>query len=187
MEEVWRSVKGYEGYYEVSNMGRVKSLPRKSNGVGRQYRSLSERILKPSEDKKGYLMVWLYKGKQRKTMKVHRLVAAAFIPNPLDKPQIDHINGIKDDNLSSNLRWCTGRENFHNPITYKKNAESKRGVKNHKAVGVLQYTIDGRFVKKWECMSDVKREIGIAHSHISSCCRGKRNSAGGFSWRYNGE
>ena len=184
MVEKWRPVVGYEGLYEVSNLGRVKSLPR----VEDQFygtRLTSERILKQSPDKKGYMMAWLYKNKKRATMKVHRLVAIAFIPNSECKPQIDHINAIKTDNRLCNLRWCTGKENFHNPISYRRNSDSKFGDKNHNAKSVNQFSINGDYIRTWKCINDIKRELGFNHPHISQCCSGKRNVAYGFIWRYN--
>lgn len=183
MEEIWKPINGYEGLYEVSNMGRVKSLP-KTVEQYYGYKITNERMLKQSPDRKGYMMAWLYKNKKRKTMKVYRLVANAFIPNPESKPQIDHINAINTDNRACNLRWCTGKENFHNPISYRRNSESKFGRKNHNAKSVVQLSLDGIPIRIWDCINDVKRELGFHHSHISQCCSGKRNVAYGFIWKY---
>lgn len=168
--------------YQVSNLGRVKSLFRIT--VGKKTKTLNERILKQSPDGKGYMMVWLYSNNRRKSAKVHRLVAEAFIPNSESKPQIDHINADKKDNSVENLRWCTCKENFSNPITYKKNAESKTGPLNHHSRRVKQYALDGSFIKEWGCINDACRALGFYHSHISQCCNGKRKKAYGFVWRY---
>ena len=104
--EVWKDVVGYEGLYQVSNMGNVKSV-----GYGK------ERVLKPGKDSRKYLTVSLSKSKKPKTFLVHRLVAQAFIPNPDNKPCIDHINTITTDNRVENLRWVTPKENVNNPLT----------------------------------------------------------------------
>ena len=134
MDEEWRAVKDYEGLYEVSNIGRIKSL--NYNGTGK------EGLLKQQSNHKGYKTVMLRKDNKGKTFKVHRLVAEAFIPNPENKPQIDHINCIRDDNRVENLRWVTGKENMENPLTKdkrkaiyseetkKKMSEAKKG-KSH--------------------------------------------------------
>ena len=130
------------------------------------------------------MMAWLYKNKKRNTVKVHRLVANAFIPNPDNKPQIDHINTVKDDNRVCNLRWCTEKENSNNPITAKRNGDAHRGAKSSSSVSVMQLNTNGDLVKIWECMSDIERELGFNHSHISQCCGGKKNVAYGFTWKY---
>lgn len=182
-KEIWKQIAGYEGSYEVSNFGRVRSFPKNLSLKNGGYHYVTTRILKQSPDGKGYLMVWFYKNKKRKTMKVARLVASAFLPNPENKPQVDHINGIKTDNRVENLRWVTGKENFHNPITYKRNADSKRGALNHKAKRVFQYSLSGELIKSWPCINDVERELGFNHSHIVECCKGERNKAYGYIWR----
>lgn len=183
MEEIWMPVKGYEGLYEVSSFGRVKSLP-KVVDLGRCVQHRKEKLLTPIPDGKGYLMVWLFSNCIKKMWKVHRLVAGTFLENPELKPQIDHINADKLDNRLCNLRWCTGKENFHNPISYKRNSESKFGYKNHKAKSVVQYSINGEYIKTWHCINDVKRGLGFNHPHISQCCRGQRASAYGYIWKY---
>lgn len=183
MEEIWKPIKGYEELYEVSNIGRVKGL-RKYVDVGINSHYRNEKILKQSLDGKGYMMIWLYKDKNRKTMKVHRLVAEAFISNPEKKPQIDHINANKTDNRVCNLRWCTNKENCNNEHARKRNSENNTGVRNNKARRVRQYTLNGVFVREWGYINAVKKILGIGHSHISQCCSGKRNSAGGYVWKY---
>ena len=110
--EIWKDIPGYEGLYQVSNLGRVKSLCRKSG-------EMTQHI------KKGYCVVYLYKNKMTRTLSVHRLVASAFIPNPDNKPQIDHIDRNRTNNDTSNLRWATASENCIN----KKFPTSKLGEK----------------------------------------------------------
>ena len=110
--EVWKDIKGYEGHYQVSDMGNVRSLKRNKN-------------LKPSPSNHGYLLVDLYKDGKRKMCKVHRLVAQTFIPNPENKPTVDHINTIKTDNRVSNLRWFTRKEQMmDNEITRERNVKA---------------------------------------------------------------
>ena len=114
--EIWKDIKGYEGIYQVSNFGRVKSLER----VNSRGNTVKERILKPHKTEKGYLHIVLCKDGKTKLYRVHRLVATYFIPNPENKPEVDHINGQKDDNRVENLRWVTSKENINNPTTKKK-------------------------------------------------------------------
>ena len=117
-EEIWKSIKGYEGLYEISSLGRVKSLNYRGTG--------KEKLLKNIEDYKGYLTVTLTKNGKQKQFKVHRLVAEAFIPNPEGKPCIDHINTIRNDNRIENIRWVTYEENNNNPLTKKKYSKNHR-------------------------------------------------------------
>lgn len=111
MEEIWKDIEGYEGLYQVSNLGRVKKLPT---------------ILKNSLDKQGYEVVQLVnENGKKKVLKIHRLVANAFIENTENKPQVDHINTIRNDNRVENLRWVTPKENMNNPITLLKFTNKK--------------------------------------------------------------
>lgn len=115
--EIWKDVPGYSGLYQVSNKGRIKSVERRVNGPKCNGRIVRERILKPANDSDGYKTVVLFNGKTRRTRTIHRLVALAFIPNPDEKKEIDHINAVRADNRVENLRWATRKENGTNPIT----------------------------------------------------------------------
>ena len=127
MEEIWLNIKGYEGFYQVSNQGRVKSLDREvvyPDGHKQQYKG---KILKTYIGTTGYLFVTLTVNSKAKRVRVHRLVAEAFIPNPENKPDIDHINTIRTDNRVENLRWATRSENMKNTLTRQKCSESRKG------------------------------------------------------------
>lgn len=169
--EIWKDIEDYEGKYQVSNMGRVKSLNYGRTG--------EERILKPGKDTKGYSQVGLYKNNKRKGVKVHRLVATAFIENPENKPCIDHINTIRTDNRAENLRWCTAKENNNNVLTISK----LYGANHHKARKVLQFTKDGVLIRKWDCIADAERGLGVGNN-ISQCCLGRIKTAYGYVWKY---
>ena len=199
MKEIWKDIKGYEGIYQVSSEGRVRSLDR----VEDRGRNIKGKILKPSINPYGYCVVGLFKnGTQKKNM-VHRLLAEAFIPNPDNKPEIDHINTIKIDNTvflnedgsvnydKTNLRWVTKKENMNNPLTKTKmqiNAgkpsKGKYGKKHHRSKPIIQYDKEGNFIKEWDCANDVERVLGISNKHIGSVCLGKRKSCGGYIWKY---
>lgn len=125
MEEIWKSVVDFPGY-EVSNLGRVKSLPREAKGAVKY--GITETFLKQTTNNKGYKWVNIYDGKRKRSAYVHRLVAEAFIPNPEGKPNIDHINTNPLDNRVENLRWCTQGENLKNPITEKRRMDAIRRV-----------------------------------------------------------
>lgn len=170
--EIWKDIEGYEGLYQVSNMGRVKRL--NFNNTGR------EKIMKPTSRGDSYTVVTLCKDGKKENCYVHRLVATAFIDNPENKSQIDHINAIRTDNRAGNLRWATPKENNNNVLTRLKHY----GSNNCKARKVLQFTKEGCFVRKWDCIIDAARELCTEHQHISSCCLGKRKTAHGFVWKY---
>lgn len=180
--EEWRPVVGYEGLYKVSNLGNVRSLNYNHTG--------KERILKAATNRYGYLFVDLYKDGKPKNKSIQQLVATAFILNPEGKPCVDHINTDKSDNRVENLRWCTHKENMNNPISVKKKKGEKNPFfgktgKNHPtSKPVLQFTLEGDFVREWECMSEIERELGFNHSNISKCCKGKTKTLKGFIWKY---
>lgn len=112
--ELWKDIKGLEGWYQISNIGRVKRLKKKHCNHGKTNIVVRDYILTPAIDRKGYLTVALPIDGKRKIVKVHRLVAEAFVPNPEHKAQIDHINRSVADNRVENLRWCTNKENQFN-------------------------------------------------------------------------
>ena len=168
MEE-WKDINGYEGLYQVSSFGRVKSLK-----FGK------EKILKTTTANKGYEQLSLTKNGKCKTYKVHRLVCESFIPNTENKPCIDHINTIRTDNRVDNLRWVTHTENCNNPISKTHYSKCRKGELNHNSKPIIQFSLNGEFIRKYKFMN----EIEFNHSHISDCCLGKRKTAYGFIWKY---
>ena len=179
MSEEWRDVVGYEGLYQVSSEGRVKSLERNIPHWRGGERIQKERILKPGIDRDGYLKLNLYAGGKQKNLKVHRLVCQAFHENPDNKPQVNHINEIKTDNRASNLEWATARENSNF------GTRNERVAKNRsKSVG--QYTLDGELVKIWASTMEVERQAGFHHGNICQAANGKFKQVYGFIWKYVG-
>lgn len=175
MEEIWKDVKGYEGLYQVSNLGNVKSLDKYVNGRNSK-RLVKGRILSLFDDKDGYKLVNLYKNKKIKQFRVHILVAQAFIPNPNNLPQVNHKNEIKSDNFATNLEWITLIDNCN------------YGTRNEKIrKKVNQYDIQGKYIKTWDSIIQVERELNIFHSRIIEVCRGKRKQIGGYIWKYASE
>lgn len=175
--EIWKPVVGYEGFYEVSNLGRVKSFVKDKDG----------KILKGGKHDFGYIKYSLHSIDGIKQILGHRLVAQAFISNPENKPYIDHINGITCDNRVENLRWCTQKENLNNPIFIERHIQSQMGrygVKSNNHKAIIQFDLDGNLIKKWGCAVDAANEIGIPKQSISACIKGKYKSAGGYKWEY---
>lgn len=166
MKEIWKDIVGYEGKYQVSNLGRVKSLNYGRTG--------KEKVLK-YEDNNGYLRVNLCKNCKVKHYRIHRLVAQAFIPNPDNLPVINHKNEIKTDNRVQNLEWCTSQYNS----TYN-NQHIKRGIKLKKKRACYK---NGILIKVYDSGIDTEKD-GFSLSHVSRCCQGKRNSHKGFQWKY---
>ena len=160
--ETWKAIDGYDGLYEVSDLGRVKSL-----WYGK------EKILKPQNGAPGYLQVGLHKDGQKKVLLIHRLVAEAFIPNPNNLETINHKDEVKTNNVSSNLEWMSRADN----VAYSQPRWAKRSVQMFdKSTGELLATFPS--------LMEAERVTGISRSHISKCCNGKLKSAGGYIWRY---
>ena len=162
MEEIWQDIIGYEGKYQVSNMGNVKSL--------NYHRENREKQLKPKLRKNGYLDVMLYDfNKRRKTIMVHILVSEAFIANPQYLPQVNHKDKDKTNNKVENLEWCTAKYN----VIY------SRGKK------VNQYDLNGNFIKCYDTISNATRSLRLSTKQgIICCCKGKQKTCGGFIWKY---
>lgn len=173
IEEIWKDVTGYEGIYKISNHGRIKSI----NGI------LKQSICK------GYYKVNLCKDGNIKEGKIHRLVCLAFIPNPGNKPQVNHKNGVKTDNNVENLEWSTAKENVIH--AWKNNLcrapspwKGVKGKYNHFSKPIIQMDKYGHFINEYDSATIASIETGIARQHISKCCSGTRKSAGNFIWKH---
>ena len=169
-KEYWKPVVGYEGLYEVSNWGRVKSLK-----FGK------EKILKQSKNNKGYCLVTLSKNGTHKHFQVHRLVALHFLPNPNNLPQINHKDENKTNNNVDNLEWCTNEYN-HNYGTINERI-SKSLINGKCSKIVIQYNLDGTFVREWPSTMECDRN-GFCNQNVSACCRGKLKKYKNFIWKY---
>ena len=171
--EVWKDIEGWEGEYQISNLGRVKSFKVNKNGI----------IMKPYPINSGYLLIDLMKNGVRERRLIHRLVAVAFIHNDdIDnKVIVNHIDGNKKNNTYTNLEWVTYSENSdHAYSTGLNNGEkwSKR---------VNQYDQFGNFIKSYNSLSEASNKSKVDTSDISKCCRGKKIQAGGYQWKYNND
>lgn len=164
MEEIWKTVKNFEDY-QVSNTGKVRSCKR-------------NKIKEMAQDKRyGYMRITLRKKGKSKHYQVHRLIAETFIDNPLNLKEVNHKNGIKDDNNVENLEWCSRSENEKH--CYRNNPEL------HKTSIVYQYDLQNRFIKEWNSIKEAQETLKI--NNVSACCRGVRKKAGGYIWKYKRE
>lgn len=169
-EEEWRDIKGFEGLYQVSNLGNVRRMEcdiTYNNGTVHHYK---EGIRKPNKDKDGYLYLNLWKDGKCKVGRIHKLVAETFIPNPNNYPVINHKDENKSNNRVENLEWCT--------IQY--NAEYSLGK------SVNQYTKDGIFIRSWKTITEASQYLNIDRKGISRVCMGNKGyyTCGGYIWRY---
>lgn len=167
MEEIWKDIEGYEGLYQVSNLGRVKSLRRNI-------------ILKSKIERNGYERVILSANNNTKGYSVHRLVATAFISNPNNYPIVNHKDENRANNCVNNLEWCTQKHNvnYGTGIAKRVKSQSKK---------VLQFNPDGTFVKEWESTMEIGRAMNKSQGHIVQVCNGQRKTAYGYLWKYKKE
>ena len=188
--EEWRDVVGFEGIYKISNLGRVKRLPKIVKKKDGRVVTYKEKLLSPHISR-GYYLVNLY-GRSKQLFLVHRLIAEAFIPNPNKLPFIDHINTISSDNRIENLRWCTAMENSHNPITisnraklFQKRVETgfyKNANLHRKPVEMLDE--DGNVIQRYRSIKEAADNVGVAYSAISNVCAGRARKCKKHYWRY---
>ena len=204
MEEVWKPIPGYEGYYEASTFGNIRSVDRILNcpwGEVYPAKGKPKAICKGKDD---YLFAGLSKGNRKRLIPVHRLVALTFIPNPDNKPQIDHIDGDKTNNRVENLRWCTAKENNNNPITRKRKSEIKWSEERNRRVSqglmghpvsedtrkkmaeyristgrkIRQYNLKGELVREFKNVDEASRTLNVRKVTIAGYCKGKVRTKG---------
>ena len=168
MEEAWKDIEGYEGLYQISNLGNVKSL--------NYNKTKKEKILKPFINSDGYLLVKLCKNKTIKCLSVHSLVAKSFIENPNNYPCINHKDECKTNNVVSNLEWCTNKYNINYGTGNERRAESR-------SKKVYQYTKEGELIAVWKSTNECGRN-GYNQCSVSKCCSGNLKTHKGYIWRY---
>jgi len=170
IEEIWKDIEGYEGSYQVSNLGRIKSLKRNTSNVCKK-----DKILKQKLEKYGYMRVHI----RNKSYLVHRLVALTFIPNLKNKRTVNHKDGNKLNNHICNLEWATNSENIKH--AYDNNLFKEiPGCKNRKKV--YQYDLNNNLIKEWESVTQAEKQTKI--KNISRCCSSGYRTAGSYVWKY---
>ena len=180
MKEVWKDVVGWEGIYQVSNMGRVKSLPRVFMKKDGKLQPVKGTILKQVKNKKGYLHVCLSVEGFCVHRSVHQLVAMAFVDNKNNYTQINHRDENPANNRFDNLEWCSSKYNLNYGCRNKKASISR-------STPVNQYSLDGKYIRTFYGTREAGRQIGrgaTASANIAACCRGERNNAYGYLWKY---
>lgn len=180
--EIWKDIPGFEGLYQASNIGRIKSLNRyKQNHSKKEI--INEKILKQHKDLDGYYKIALCKNGKYYQTNVHRLIALTFIPNPLNLPQVNHIIAISDGgtNNANNLYWGTQKQNMEDR---KKdghfNLRNMKKEKNPNAKAVLQIDLQDNIINNYNCIMEATRITKINNGDIGQCCKGNLKTAGGF-------
>lgn len=179
-EEIWRDVPGYESLYQVSSIGRVKSMERKVKHMN-GYRTVREKILKPGKDRYGYLFVHFSKEGIKKTMLVHRLVCESFLNNPNNLPEVNHRNEIKTDNRLENLEYCDRRYNVNYGTGNELRSKKLKGVYNTK-LSKKVLCVESGIV--YQSSREVERKLGFNQASVQRCCVGKQKSSYGLHFEY---
>ena len=164
MEEIWKDIEEYAGLYQVSNLGRVKSLYTNS-------------ILKGCKHINGYLVVNLYKNGSKSTKRIHRLVAQAFIPNPENKSQVNHIDENKTNNKVSNLEWTTRKENLNHGTRTER-------IRKTQSIPIIATNLKTGEYTEFYGSSECARQLGLHQSNITEVLKGRYKQTGGYTFKY---
>ncbi len=177
MQEIWKDIEDFEGQYQVSNLGNIRSQPNKAN----HFKTVHN--IGQYNNSHGYMIVSLFKNKLQKSYQVHRLVAQAFIPNPNNYSQVNHIDGNKLNNCVNNLEWCTAKQNMQHAKQNGLRADFS-GNNNPRIRKINQYDLQGNFIKQWNSIYDIINELGICRSSIWRACTGRFKQTNGYIWKY---
>lgn len=189
MKEVWKDIPGYEGMYQASNTGKIKSLTRIVNSSYGSKMRITGKIKKLYQHPNGYVYVGLSKNGETRSCRVHRLIAMAFIENKSNLSDVNHKNGKKNDNRLSNLEWCSPSQNSIHAYEMKLRKspnywEGKFGALHNLSKAVEMRSKEGVIIKTFASIREAERNTGIANQNITKCLKGKRRSAGGYVWSF---
>lgn len=182
-EEIWKDIKGYEGLYQASNLGRIRSIDRYKTTKGR-YKEMQSKIkgtiLRQAVNHDGYYEVVLSKNGKSKTMRVNRIIAETFIKN---KVQVNHINGNKSDNRADNLEWCTCKQNIEHALNNNL-MKPVKGKQHYMAKRVGKYDKNNKLIEKYDTIVEAGKQNKISSTNIVNCLKGRSKTAGGYIWKY---
>lgn len=185
-EEVWKDICNYEGLYQASNMGRIRSLDRYKETNGR-YRKMIVKIkgviLKQSINHDGYNEVVLCKKGISKTKRVNRIIAETFIKNEYKKKQVNHINGNKTDNRSINLEWTTPKENIEHALNNNL-MKPVKGKQHYMAKTIGKYNLKNELIETYETIQEASKKNNILETSIINCLKKRSKTSGGYIWNY---
>jgi hypothetical protein len=189
MEEVWKDIEGYEGLYQASTHGRIRSVNRIIYTTDNKIREQPGKILSPGKNNRGYYNVVLYKNKKAKTIFIHRLIATTFIENTYNKVWINHIDGVKANNKISNLEFSTISENikhaFKNGLNKPNRAMVGRfGRLSPVSRSIHQFSISGEYIASYESITEAMIINGFKGHGISDSAKGKKKTSNGYIWKY---
>ena len=175
MEEIWKDIKGYEGIYQISNFGQIKSLNYNHTG--------KEKIRQLDVSNKGYYTILLSKNGNKKKFSVHRLVAETFIPNIKELPMVNHIDGIKTNNNIDNLEWCDGSKNEKH--AYDNGLKTKKfGENNPMAKSVDVFDLDGNFIMTFPTVKEAAKQMKVGENTVINGCKEKTKNPKTYIFRY---
>lgn len=180
MTEIWKDIEGYEGLYKISNLGNVLACEKYAKVRGGAYRKINPRLLNPYKCINGYIQINLRKDKKSKPFLIHRLVAKAFIENPNNYSEVNHKDEDITNNIVDNLEWCTHKYNAN----YGTRNQRMLAHRKNRLRPVNQYSKDGKFIKHWESMSEVEKELGADTGSIIRVCKGLQHTCIGYVWEY---
>ena len=183
-EEIWKELKGFDLPYMISNKGNFKCLAYTKTDLCNRTYTKPEHILRPALNSKGYSLITLRYKCRSKSFRVNRLVAETFIPNPFNKPCVDHINGIKTDNTVSNLRWVSAKENTNNINTLEKARISWTIANKRNIKPVYQLDSNYKVIARYSSADEAAKSVGCSSVFIHRCCNISTRTAKGFHWSY---